>query len=136
MRIRIEGRNLPGRPDVAVGVQRRDKPAELLGVQPGDAAEVAWELTGTAAKVVDGRLDVRGPHIQGGPGQRFVNLTWLGSDGVMFRRAKLWLDGIDPATAEAALAAGQLTARLGLTDPAGGPVCASVRPPLISWTVD
>ena len=52
----------------------------------------------------------------------------------MFRRAKLWLDAIDPATLDAARQYGSLIARLELTDTKGHPLCAAVRPPLIRWT--
>jgi hypothetical protein len=141
--IRIEGQDLPGRDlpghrNVHVGVQRRDRPAELLDLQPGDAAMATWTLDCTAATVIDGCLDVRGPYIQGGRGQRFIYLSWGEVDDVggfvMFRRAKLWLDGVDAATAQAAIATGRLTATLGLTDAGGGPLCATVRPPSIAWS--
>lgn len=155
MRIRIEGHDLPGRDcaggagfpgyrNVHVGVQRRDQPGRWLGLQPGDATTVSWELECTAWSVIDGGLDVRGPYVQGGPGRRFIYLSWgelspgeAGGAGTftMFRRAKLWLDGVDAATARAAVAAGTLTARLGLTDAKGHPLCASVRPPAVTWTV-
>jgi hypothetical protein len=52
----------------------------------------------------------------------------------MFRRAKLWLDAITPSVLERAVQQGALIGRLGLTDPAGNPLCASVRPPLIEWS--
>ncbi len=52
----------------------------------------------------------------------------------MFRRAKLQLDAIDPATLDAARRHGSLTAHLELTDAKGYPLCASVRPPLIRWS--
>ena len=80
----------------------------------------------------------RGPYIQGGPGRRFIYLSWGEVDRSrrfqMFRRAKLWLDGVDAATAQAALETGTLTARLGLTDTKGHPLCAAVRPPTVSWS--
>ena len=98
---------------------------------------MTWDLDCTAAAVTDGLLDVRGPYIQGGPGRRFVYLAWGELDDAgtftMFRRAKLWLDGVDAATAHDAVAGGRLTARLGLTDAAGRPLCATVRPPAIAW---
>lgn len=143
MLIRIEGVRLPGRRfdthhNVHVGVQWRGRPAEVLEVCPGDAAAAEWTVECTAAKLVDDRLDLRGPHIEGSPGQRFIYLSWGDVDDAgaftMFRRAKLWLDGIDAATARAALATGQLTARLELSDAQGGPLCASVRPPLVTWS--
>jgi hypothetical protein len=53
----------------------------------------------------------------------------------MFRRAKLHLADVDPATlARAAAGEGPLVARLGLTDGGGLPLCARVRPPVVTWT--
>jgi len=148
VRIRIEGHDLPGRDcgpggdfpgyrNIHVGVQRRDRPDEWLDLQPGDAATVAWTLDCPTATVTGGTLDVRGPYVQGGPGRRFVYLSWGQLDGgafTMFRRAKLWLDGVGAATAHAAVESGTLTGRLGLTDARGHPLCAAVRPPRITWS--
>jgi len=110
----------------------------LLDLHPGDAASATWTLDRAAVNLIDGQLDLRGPYIQGGPGQRFIYLSWGEVDDAgeftMFRRAKLWLDAFDAATAHAAVAAGQLTAGLELTDARGGPLCASVRPPLVTWS--
>jgi hypothetical protein len=53
----------------------------------------------------------------------------------MFRRAKLWLDGVDGSTAHAAIAAGTLCAQVGLTYAKGHPLCAAVRPPKVTWLV-
>lgn len=69
MRIRIEGHELPGRDlpghrNVHVGVQRRERPAELLDLQPGDAAMATWTLDCSAASVIDGCLDVRGSELR------------------------------------------------------------------------
>jgi hypothetical protein len=150
VRIRIEGHNLPGRDctagvgfpayhNIHVGVQRRDQPAQWLDLQPGDALAVAWSLECTAATVVDGTLDARGPYIQGGPRRRFIYLSWGEIDGggvfTMIRRAKLWLDGVDASTAHAAVAAGALCAQVGLIDAKGHPLCAAVRPPKVIWLV-
>jgi hypothetical protein len=150
MRIRIEGHDLPGRDcagaagfpgyrNIHVGVQRRDRPDQWLDLQPSDAPRVSWEMDCTAAAVTGGVLDARGPYVQGGPSRRFIYLSWGEIDGggfVMFRRAKLWLDGVDEATARDAVAAGRLTARLGLTDAKGHPLCAAVRPPMVTWSAD
>ncbi len=148
MRVRIEGYDLPGRDcgaagdfpgyrNIHVGVQRRDRPTEWLDLQPADASAVAWDLDCRDATVTGGALDLRGSHIQGGPGRRFIYLSWGEVDRAgtftMFRRAKLWLDGVEPDTAQAALAAGRLTARLALTDTKGHPLCAAVRPPKVTW---
>ncbi|GAB3964371.1 hypothetical protein GCM10029978_024700 [Actinoallomurus acanthiterrae] len=148
MLIRIEASRLPGREcgqapgfpgyrDIHVGVQRRDRPAELLDLHPGDAPSAAWELEVTATAAEAG-WDLRGPYVQGRPGGRFVYLSWGSvNDGgrfAMFRRAKLWFDAIGPDVLEAAVRGGLLVGRLGLTDARGHPLCASVRPPLIEWS--
>ena len=143
MQIRIEGSDLPGRTcgpskdfpgysNIHVGVQRRRKPDELLDLQPGDAPAVTWTFDAT----VDGS-DVRGPYIQGGPGQRFIYLSWgtVDDDGFhMFRRAKLFLADVDAAVLAAAQRSGTLVLRVGLTDAKGHPACAWLKPPAIQWT--
>jgi hypothetical protein len=137
MIVRIAGTNLPGRSwggyeNIHVGVQRKAEPVDLV---PGDAGEARWELDVNLTE--DG--DFRGPHVQGRRGDRFVYLAWgtVGPGGIftMFRRAKLMLAAIDPAVLDAACEPGNaLHATLSLTAADGGPRCASVRPPAISWT--
>jgi len=128
VRIVIEARDLPGRrfasyDDVHVALQVGTEPADPV---PGDAASARWE---TVVRVVDG--DVRGPAVHGRRGERFLYLTW-GSPGGggwgMFRRAKLML-------ADAPLVEhGTVVASVSLTDERGGPRCARIAPPAISWT--
>jgi hypothetical protein len=128
------GHNFPGYSNVHLAVQSKKRPPELLDLQPGDASEVTWtidcEVTGS---------DVRGPHIQGRPGDRFVYLNWGSVDGdgrmEIFRRAKLMLNGVPDKVLAQAAKTGLLIGRLGLTDAKGQPQCASVRPPLIDWSV-
>jgi len=131
------GANFPGYDNIHVAVQRRGAHGDLLGLQSGDATAARWVLDCTATPTPTG-LDITGPYVQGRPGARFVYLSWgtVDADGGfdMFRRAKLMWDAVDPATAEAASAAGRITARLGLTDARGNPLCAAVRPPLIEWS--
>jgi Family of unknown function (DUF5990) len=143
MRVAITGVNPPGRtfcrPDgslmenVHVGVQVRRDPAHLV---PADAREANWELD---VEIVsrDGR-DFRGPAVQGKRGDRFVYLTWgdVGPHGrfEMFRRAKLMLDRVEPGVIDAAMAIDRLAATVDLTGRDGGPVCARVDPPAISWS--
>lgn len=153
MQIRIEGTNLPGKscgpsPDVPggyrnihVGVQRRARRDELLGLTPGDAACATWTLEcqlGAAVRPGESATDVRGPYIQGPPGGRFIYLNWVTVDEAgnlrLFRRAKLWLDGVPPDVLGEAARTGQLIGRLGLTDAKGHPTCAAVRPPSIEWS--
>jgi hypothetical protein len=150
VRIRIEAVDLPGssccpspdRPDgyynVHVGVQRRNKRDELLGIVPGDAPAATWILDCHALPSPDGSTDLRGPYIQGSPGGRFIYLSWGTVDDAggftLFRRAKLLLDAVPSEVLAAAGDQGVLVARLGLTDAKGNPLCAAVRPPLIEWS--
>ncbi|UQU68305.1 DUF5990 family protein [Couchioplanes caeruleus] len=144
MHIRIEGSDLPGRRggaeadalrrgNVHIGVQRRD---EVVDRHPADATHAAWgfEVTG---REVDGLLDVGGPYVHGRPGARFLYLSWGAVDGdtfAMFRRAKLLFGDVPTELLRAAYeGAGPLVGRLGLTDADGGPRCARVRPPDITW---
>ncbi|MBV9844469.1 MAG: hypothetical protein JOZ47_05295, partial [Kutzneria sp.] len=107
------------------------------GPHPGDAQSAVWTLDCVAASGPAG-LDISGPHVQGRPGGRFVYLSWgtLDDGGAftLFRRAKLMLDAVDSDTLLAAVSAGCLTARLRLTDANGHPLCAAVRPPLVTWS--
>ena len=148
MEIRIEGSDLPGRAcaasadfpgyaDIHVGVQRRTPRDELLGLTAGDAPSAVWTIEADVVRTPTS-VDFKGAFIQGRPGERFIYLSWgtvdRGGTFDMFRRAKLWLDAIDPGVVEAALGSQLLVARLGLTDAKGHPLCASVRPPLVEWS--
>ena len=149
MQIRIEASNLPGRscgpsPDapggyhnVHVGLQRRSRPDDLIGLIPGDAASATWTIDCTPVRSPAG-VDLKGPYIQGPPGARFIYLSWGTVDDAggftLFRRAKLLLDAIPPAVLESAMDLGVLVAGLGLTDGKGNPRCAAVRPPMIEWS--
>lgn len=150
MRIRIDAVDLPGltRPapaegaapthgDLHVAVQRRDRPAELLDPQPGDASSATWTLECTTSTSPAG-TEIRGPYVQDRLGRRFIYLSWgtVDASGVftMFRRAKLMLDVIPADVLAAAAREGLLVGHLGLTDAQGGPLCARVEPPHITWT--
>jgi hypothetical protein len=128
------GRNFPGYSNVHVGMQTKRRPPELLNLQPGDASVVSW----TVDCEVNGS-DVRGPYIQGRPGDRFIYLNWGSVDGDgrmdMFRRSKLMIDGVPDDVLAKAAKSGVLVGRLGLTDAKGQPLCAAVRPPAIDWSV-
>jgi hypothetical protein len=142
--IRIEGSDLPGQPgspqadalrlgNVHVGVQRKSEVIERVSA---GAAAAVWEFEVTSREV-DGLLDVGGPYVHGRPGARFLYLSWGTVDGDrfgMFRRAKLLFGDIPTGLLRAAHDdGGVLVARLGLTDAEGGPRCARVRPPDITW---
>jgi len=145
--IRIEGFDLPGREcgaspgfpgyeNIHVGVQRRGKRDELLGLTPGDARTAKWTLHCDLVQTAGG-VDLKGPYVQGRPFERFIYLSWGAVDAAggfnMFRRAKLWLDAIPVDVMRAATGSERLVARLGLTDAKGHPLCAAVRPPKVEW---
>jgi hypothetical protein len=148
MTVSIVGTDLPGRTfcepdghplrDVHVGVQVR---AEPDGLVPGDAPEARWQVEVATSVDADGRLDFRGPAVHGKRGERFIYLTWgnVTDDGSfhMFRRAKLMLNRVDELLVRDALAAdASLVATVKLTDRRGGPRCARVDPPAITWSVE
>jgi hypothetical protein len=148
--IRIRGYDLPGArcvglPGIAkpayeavhVGVQRQ---REVVDLVRGDAPEACWDLRIDVVPGRDGGLDFRGPWVQGKPGERFVYLSWgeVGEDGqfAMFRRAKLWIGTIGEERLQRAIETGAaIEGRLPLTDSRGGPLCASVRPPVLQWSL-
>lgn len=140
--VRIVGRNLPGRrcgdrDSIHVGVQRG---AQVVGLTPGDAAEAIFDIAIDVVAAGGSIPDFRGPFAHGKRGERFLYLSWgqVEPDGrfAMFRRAKLHLSAVDPEEIAHALAAGStIEGVLDLTDERGGPRCASVRPPRISWRV-
>ena len=144
MQIRIEGRDLPGRSCAAgpgfpgydliqVAVPRRNRPTELLGLHPGDAPGATWTLDCGFSEGTGG-TELTGPYIQGGPGARFIYLSWVAGERLaLFRRAKLLLSAVPQDTLAAARGTGLLTARLSLTDAKGNPLCARVVPPAVEW---
>ena len=147
MLIRIEGSDLPGRRagaeadllrlrNVQVGMQRR---GEVVDRIPADAREAAWQVEVTT-RAVDGLLDVGGPWVHGRPGARFLYLSWgsVTDDRFeMFRRAKLMFGDVPTEVLRAGHdGAGVLVGRLRLTGADGGPICARIRPPDITWTVE
>jgi hypothetical protein len=145
MRVRIVGHHLPGRrwgcaeethDNIHVAVQERKDP---VGLVAGDAPGAAWDVDVNVV-VAEGALDFRGPAVHGKRGERFLYLTWgdVGADGsfAMFRRAKLMLDPIDDRLIRQADLPGKaLVARIDLTDREGGPRCARVNAPALTWNV-
>lgn len=143
MRIIIEGQDLPGAEFVSDGVPLHNVHVAIqVGKDPvdpvrGDADGARWEVDVRPVDA-DGVVDVRGPAVHGRKGERFLYLTWGEVDArsgsfAMFRRAKLMFGDIEPEVFEAAARDGVLVATLSLTDERGGPRCARVEPPVISW---
>ncbi|MFE4495096.1 DUF5990 family protein [Streptomyces niveus] len=147
--LRILGHDLPGTDcgefrHVHVGTQRGGEPDQLVSA---DAASAVFEIPvetvpaetvpagdGAGDGPGGGAPDFRGPYVQGRRGARFVYLTWgelpPGGGFAMFRRAKIFLADVPGEL----LGAGVVETTLGLTDAAGMPLCAAVRPPAITWT--
>lgn len=138
--LRIVGHDLPGAAcggfrHIHVGTQRGSEPDQLVSADAAGAVfEIPVETVAAGDGTSDGAPDFRGPYVQGRRGARFVYLTWgelpPGGDFAMFRRAKIFLADV-PAEL---LGAGTVETRLGLTDAAGMPLCAAVRPPMLTWT--
>ena len=141
IQVRIIGRRLPGRtcgPYAEVSVALAGKVAcELIDSIPADARAARWE-TRIEVREKDGRAVFRGPSVNGPPRERFLYLNWVGRErggaAAMFRRAKLRLDAVPAPVLAESLRSGVLVGRLELTAADGMPVCASVRPPAITWT--
>jgi hypothetical protein len=146
MIIEIEGRNLPGRScrpgpggeqydNVHVGPGSRGEAIDLV---PGDAASARWRVEVRPVRTDGGRLDFRGPLVDGKRGDRYLYLNWgtVPNDGSfkLFRRAKISLSELPPELLEAALTGeAKLAATVDLTDGKGNPTCARFRPPDIAW---
>ena len=98
----------------------------------GDAPEAVFELELTPT----GPGEARGPFVQGRKGERFLYLVWAADPGrAMFRRLKLMLGDVPAEVWAGAQQPGhRLEARLRLTDRCGGPLCARVRPPDVTWS--
>jgi hypothetical protein len=132
------GRSCIGYENIHVGVRFRNDPVELV---PGDAPSARWELDLTTRDTPEGDVDFGGPYVFGKRGERFVYLRWGTVDGKgafeLFRAAKLHLNTVDQKMVREAIKPGRrLVGALGLTDGKGNPLCASVRPPVITWSVD
>lgn len=126
MHIEIVGVDCPVLSDVTVGVQRG---SQVVDERSANGAVLTWLLD---VRLIAGS-DLRGPYVHGRPGNRFLYLSWLRSPGGMFRRAKLMLDEVPPALLSGHDLPG-LQGRVTLTMADGTPLCAAVRPPVITWS--
>lgn len=151
IRVRIEGTKLPGRrcgPDldglwyenVHVGIGRGPSPT-ADDLVPGDADKAIWDFDIDLRETDAGQLDFGGPYVLGPRDERHLGLRWLRQDDagewILFRGAKFRLFEMERAIFDAAAQPGRrLVGRLGLTDEQGWPRCATVRPPVIDWSVE
>jgi hypothetical protein len=156
----IEGFDLPGRtcqPEsdeaahqnvhVALSGRSDDRPALTVAGKPGaiepvpgDATTARWEFQVTLRRD-DAGFDFTGPFTGGDRADRSMGLAWgdVPGDGTLriFRGTKLCVRDIDPDVIEQAMQPGhRLHARIRLTDPRGNPVCARVRPPVVTWSAE
>jgi hypothetical protein len=140
---RFPGRNcgpgLDGTPldEIHVGLAHR---GDTIGLVPGDTRQARWSFDVTLTHDGDGVFDMRGPNVYGTRGDRSIGLRWVTLTGddelVVFRAAKLRVRDIDPSLIErAVMTQGRLVARVRMTDGHGSPICATVRPPYIDWSV-
>jgi hypothetical protein len=126
--------NLPGLRQHPRRDSTSQQPNDVVDLYAGDSPAAVWTFD-AAVVAAPFRPDIRGPFIQGAPGQRFIDLSWgtveSESTFVMFRRAKLVLADIGAEIIAAAEQSGELMARLGLTDARGQPVRARIKPPAV-----
>jgi hypothetical protein len=145
------GPNLPVHRTVHVALSGHDQDRRYLDMPgrggaravepvPGDAPSARWEAPVTVRRGDDG-FDSGGPFVRGGRDDRHLGLAWgdVPGDGTLrlFRGAKLRLVDVEPSLIEAAMRPGhRLVARIRLADGKGNPVCARVRPPALTWSVE
>ncbi len=127
VRIELVGMECPVLPGVTVGVQRG---SEVVDERPANGELLTWQLD---VRVVEGAGDLRGPYVHGRPGARFLYMSWLRPPAGMFRRAKLMLNEVPAALlAEDSGSGVRGLVRLAMSD--GTPLCAAVRPPVVTWS--
>lgn len=125
-------------PGVDFAVQRGRDELVRPFLATTDAVSFAITLT-LGPLLADGSPNFRGPFAQGTPADRFVYVNsgfYAGQMGTPWeRRAKIKLADIPIALVERAAGnpSAAIEARIEGTMKDGGPVCASVRAPQISW---
>ncbi len=124
VRIELVGLRSPVLSGVTVGVQRGD---QVVDARPATGDTLTWQLDAQ----VTGNGDLRGPYVHGRPGARFLYLSWQRPPEGMFRRAKLMLDAVPPGLLDDAA---HLRGVVPLAMSDGTPLCAAVRPPVITWS--
>jgi hypothetical protein len=131
---------LSGRSDDRPTLTVPGRPGRAIEPVPGDAATARWQFEVTVRRD-DAGFDFTGPFTGGDRADRSMGLAWgdVPGDGTLriFRGTKLCVRDIDPGVIEQAIQPGhRLTARIRLTDPRGNPVCARVRPPVVTWSAE
>jgi hypothetical protein len=137
--LRLEGYDAPGKscpaPDgIGLGIQEgRDVTGVLLSSEP--APRFRGHLT--IAPTAEG-YKLGGPYVHGPAGDRFLYLAWIHlKSRETMARMKLRLADIDPALIlQARDEESVLVGKVALTNAQGKPASGSIRPPLITWSVE
>jgi ankyrin repeat protein len=148
LRIEIRAEDFPGSAcgpgpegemyeDIHVGLARRTETVELVR---GNASRAAWSFDVTVRRDDSGALDLGGPFVHGTRGARHLGLRWVvvtpEDELRVFRGAKLRISDVEPELLEEAVRGRRaLVATVGMTDEHGHPICATIRPPLVEWSV-
>lgn len=137
--IRIEGYDAPGKscpaPDgIGLGIQEgQEVVGVLMSSEPAPRFRGHLDLIPTE----DG-FALRGPFVHGPAGDRFLYLGWIHLKGrQIMSRMKLRLSDIDPEMILQAQGEGAvLVGKVKLTTEQGKPASGSIRPPLVTWSVE
>lgn len=137
--IRIEGYDAPGKscpaPDgIGLGIQEgQEVVGVLMSSEPAPRFRGHLNITPT-----DDGYRLGGPFVHGPAGDRFLYLGWIHLKGrQIMSRIKLRLADIDPALILQARAENAvLVGKVALTNAQGKPASGSLRPPLITWSVE
>lgn len=134
MRIRVVAVDPPFSPGdgVVFGLQRRDGTVDdLVEAASTTTFETAIEWDGG-----DGEIDVRGEHVNGRRGDRFLYVSWGTGDEQsfeMFARAKLRVAHVpDDLLVDGATLIGEFAA----TNAKGHPASGTIAPPAVIWWIE
>ena len=120
-----------------LGVQRQ-KEVEQRVLLPVEQAVFEIELR-VKRDEQTGQPNFLGPYAHGTPTERFLYLNWeqlAGSIWTPIRRAKLPMPAADWSVIEQASSRPDpVTVEVSATDSRGGPICATIKPPLIKWSL-
>jgi len=136
IRLTIECIDLPphdwgGHPEIWLGIQCGKDVVQELKL-PSTAVAFQAELR-VAEGPSQNSPNFLGPYAQGPAQDRFVYLCWGSRHGgawAGFRRAKLPLSGLTWESIQS----DRLLAKVRCTDAKGGPICASLRGDVVSWS--
>ncbi len=137
--LRLEGYDAPGKtcpaPDgIGLGIQEGQ---EVVGVLMSSEPAPRFRGHLDVIPAADG-FRLGGPFVHGPAGDRFIYLAWIHLKGRQtMSRIKLRLADIDPdLILQARDGGGVLVGKVRLTNDQGKPASGSLRPPLVTWSVE